>query len=314
MGLFRSLAASARFRAIAVLAVLSAIGGIAVMAPYHGARPNVLVQVHSDVVLVSREGDPSFIRIARSDVLRPGDTLRTDAHGRAIVTYADGTTVLIVESSEFSYVVSETSLGEIVVTMLQSTGRMWYRFSRVLSPGARYELRFPVGAAVVRAGTAFDASVDSDGTTTVVSSDGTVEVVAAGVTVPVAPNQQTVVRPGSAPAAPSATSPQAPPTPEPSSTNAPNATPSAPPASPQPTRQPTTPLPAPTWVPTPTPVPTPTVTPKPLPSASLPVPSILPTPSPTPAASATPTATPAPSILPLPTVSPLPISTLPPVP
>ena len=38
-------------------------------------------------------------------------------------TYADGTTILISEGSEFQYTVSETSLGEIVVTMLQSTGR-----------------------------------------------------------------------------------------------------------------------------------------------------------------------------------------------
>jgi hypothetical protein len=322
-----------RFRLIALAAVLSGTGVVALMAPYHGIRPNVLVEVLSDTVLVDR-GNGSFVAIAGTDVLRPGETLRTDAHGRAILTYADGTTVLIVEGSEFSYVVSETSLGEIVVTMLQSTGRMWYRFARVLSPGARYELRFPVGAAVVRAGTALDASVEADGTTTVVTSEGTIEVVAAGITVPVRSGQQTVVRRGSPPAAPGTAAPAPAPSMAPSaapnagapSTNAPtpapNPSPSAPPPSttPQPSLLPT-PLPTPTLspslVPTPTlaptatpqPTGTPTATPQPTatptPTPILPLPSLLPTATPSPTASPSSSPTPTP-LLPVPTLVPVP--------
>jgi hypothetical protein len=310
LGLLRRRAASGRFRILAVAALLSGAGAVALMAPYHGNRPNVLVEVLADAVLIDH-GDGSFLRVAGTDVLRPGETLRTDAHGRAVLTYADGTTVLVVEGSEFSYVVSETSLGEIIVTMLQSTGRMWYRFSAVLAPGARYELRFPVGAAVVRAGTAFDASVESDGTTTIVTSDGTVEVVAAGVSVPVSSGQQTVVRRGGAPGAPSTATPQpAPtsaPTPTTTATNAP--TPSQT-ASPAPTEQPTPP-PPPTPTVSSTPTPTPTPTPTSIPTASLPLPSLLPTPSPTPTATPTTSPTPSPSIVPLPTLSPLATPTLP---
>ena len=289
-------------RVLAIVGVLSGVSALALMAPYRGAKPNVLVQVLSDTVLVERAG-ASFLPVSGTTVLQPGDSLRTDEHGRAVVTYADGTTVLVAEGSEFQYVVSETSLGEIVVTMLQSAGRMWYRFARVLSPGSRYELRFPVGAAVVRAGTAFDASVEADGTTTIVTSDGSVDVVAAGVTVPVNSNHRTVVRQGSAPAAPSSATPEPPPsaspTPQPSATSSAGATQTTPPTYAPPT---STPAPRPTATPTPTPTPT----------TSLPLPSILPTP--TPSASATPTATATPSLtLPIPTV-PVPTPTLPSVP
>ena len=305
MGLLSGKAAGVVRVGVAAAALLG-VGIVAMMAPYRGTAPGVLVKVVADSVLVNRGGS-SFAPISASTTLEAGQSLRTDHHGRALLTYFDGTTVLIGEDSEFSYVVSQTSLGEIVVTMLQSAGRMWYRVSRALSPGSRYEVHFPVGAAVVRAGSAMDATVGDDGATTVVATEGSVDVSSGGTSVPLRPGQQTVVKRGAPPSSPSL-SPQADAA-SPAPTSSPTAT-AGPPSTPQPTpSSPSAPIVLPSIVPTPTPVPTLTGSPSPSPS-----PLPLPSPSLSPSTSPLPTSNPVSSIVPSLSAPPLPSPTLPSLP
>jgi len=289
----------------AIAGALVAVGTVAFLAPYRGSAPSVLVRVVANTVLVSRDGS-SYAPVSSTTTLDAGQSLRTDNHGRALLTYFDGTTVLIGEESEFSYVVSQTTLGEIVVTMLQSAGRMWYRIARALSPGARYEVHFPVGAAVVRAGSAMDAVVGEDGATTVVASEGSIDVSSGGRSVPLRPGEQTVVKRGATPSTPTTNPETATTSPAPTAGPTANATPSSTPA---PTSPPSLPIVLPSIMPTPTPTPTLTPTPTPTPTGSpSPVPSLLPSASPIP------TSNPAPSILPSLSAPPLPTPTLPALP
>src|SRR2546428_599632 len=75
------------------------------------------------------------IEVATERVVRSGDTIRTNSTGRAIVTYRDGSTVLLDVDSELVIELIGAQDGDIVVRMRQTLGRAWYSVSRALSAG-----------------------------------------------------------------------------------------------------------------------------------------------------------------------------------
>jgi hypothetical protein len=258
----------ARF-AVGAAGALLLFAGLAI-APRSVAAAATLTIIDPSVFV--RHGDAAYESAKNGMALRSGDWVRTDATGRALVTYADGSTVALDPLSEIQIVSVEMTGRNLIVLMVQTAGRAWYVLTNALSPNSRYEIRTPAAAAVIRAGSSLEVDVDADGATTFAVVEG--EAVAT------TPNERIALsRGGSTRFTPRQPSPT------------PAATPTAPA-----TASPSSPTNTPTASPAPTA--TPTASPAPLPTISaLPLPTATPTPVPTPTV---------PPIVPIPTLPPLP--------
>jgi hypothetical protein len=234
------------------------------------AQSVLLDSLASRVTLASPGALADEVTDAR--IIRSGDTVATDATGRAVVTYPDGSTALLEENSALTIEFVRTDAGDYAVRMRQTLGRVWYAVTRAVTLGSRYEVRSAGMASVIRAGSDSYVAVTPDGGTTVTTIHGTVDTSAGGAEVSVPAGSSTTFN---APAdAPSLSTP-VPATPAatatPTFTGAPttNATP--------------TPHPAATLPPVPVSSITPTRTPPPAtPPIAIPKPLAAPTPLPTP--------------------------------
>jgi hypothetical protein len=218
---------------------------------------SALIDVLATRVAVTQGGAPT--EIVGERVVRGGDRIRTDRSGQALITYRDGSTVLVDVDSEIAIELIETDERGVLVRMTQSLGRAWYSLSRTLSVDSRFEVRSAAMASVIRAGSDSYVVVGPGGETTVVATVGTVETAGAGVTVTVGAGSGTSVAVGSAPSSPGPAPSRAPqPTPARSATPTATVTPMAPP--------PSTPMPAPR---TPASQASPTPAPPPIPSSAI---------------------------------------------
>jgi hypothetical protein len=145
----------------------------------------------------------SASEVAAEEIIRSGDTIATDHGGRAVVTYPDGSTALLEESSSLTIEFLQMSAGDYVVRMRQTLGRVWYAVTKAVAFGSRYEVRSAGMASVIRAGSDSYVSVSPAGEATIVTISGTVDTSAGGVdlTLP-AGSSTTVSAAGAAPSDP----------------------------------------------------------------------------------------------------------------
>src|SRR5438270_4053549 len=151
----------------------------------------------------------TYVPVGDSAVLHAGDAVHTDASGRAYITYADGTTLIVEPNTDL---VIDVSVNEsnLFVLVTQNAGRVWYQISRTLSPSARYEVHSGSLAAVVRAGSTVQVDVTDTGTN-VTTVEGSTDTTSAGETVTVDAGNGTTVSSGGAPAAAAPTTATPPP-------------------------------------------------------------------------------------------------------
>src|SRR2546428_4711786 len=130
------------------------------------------VRVLSGQVMVRHAG-ADFTAAIDGDVLHEGDTIRTGADGRAVLTYFEGSSVTIEPTTELTIDAASTSSdGGTIVGMSQSFGRTWHVVTKLITGSSRYEVRTPASTASVR-GTEFQVDADND-STTVSTTEGTV--------------------------------------------------------------------------------------------------------------------------------------------
>lgn len=249
---------------------------------------SALVDVLAARVTVGHGG--SSLEIAGERVVRGGDRIRTDASGQALITYRDGSTVLLDADSELVIELIQADERGILVRMTQTLGRAWYTLSRTLSGGSRFDVHSPAMASVIRAGSGSYVVVGPDGETTIVATQGSVQTEGGGVSVTVDAGSSTSVSVGSTPSSPApGSAPVPPPTPAPTATLTPgrSSTPTAAPTA--------TPTAAPSSTRAPTPFGSPTAPSSRAPTASptnvISVPSASATPQPLPALTVQPTRT-----------------------
>jgi hypothetical protein len=221
---------------IAVVGAL--VGSMFVTSSPASAQSALLDALSRRVTLAHPSGAAG--EISAEQIIRSGDTVATDETGRAVITYADGSTALLEESSALTIEFVQTSAGDYAVRMQQTLGRVWYAVTRAVTLGTRYEVRSAGMASVIRAGSDSYVTVSPTGETTVVTISGSVDTSAGGVEVSVpAGSSTTVSGPGATPLpvrpAPTTTQPAA-------STPSPKVQPpSAPSSTTTPTRAPTKP-------------------------------------------------------------------------
>jgi len=188
---------------VARVCVCAGVGGALLLSLFLASTPAsaqsaLLDALSTRVTLAHPNGSTG--EVAAEQIIRSGDTVATDDSGRAVVTYPDGSTALLEESSALTIEFVQTSAGDYVIRMQQTLGRVWYAVSRAVTLGSRYEVRSASMASVIRAGSDSYVTVSPDGETTVVTITGTVDTSAGGVDVSVpAGSSTTVSAPGAAP-------------------------------------------------------------------------------------------------------------------
>jgi hypothetical protein len=165
------------------LAACAAVG-IAILGGTLAVTPTVaqsaLIEPLASRVMLYRAG--VVVPLLGSQVARSGDTVVTDATGRAVVTYPDGSTTTLDPSSAITIEYARSSAGDWVIHVEQTVGRVWYAVARTLGLGGRYQVRTPAMASVVRAGSG--SFVAADGSTITLPPAGTTLVVVAANAVP----------------------------------------------------------------------------------------------------------------------------------
>ena len=137
-------------------------------------------------------------------VLGPGDTVKTGADARAVLTYFEGSTVEIEPDSELVIDAAHSNPdGSTVIVMQQNLGATWHVVTHLVQGGSRYEVHTTTATASVR-GTQFQVGVNAELSTTVTTTEGDVATSDPGATTTVEVTQglQTTTKKGEAPQAP----------------------------------------------------------------------------------------------------------------
>lgn len=153
-----------------VLAIaLGAMGAVS-NAKVFGATTSLTV-LSGDVMVRRAGGD--FVAAFDGQVLSEGDTIRTGADARAVLTYFEGSTVTIEPDTQLTIDNASTLAdGGTVVVMTQAFGRSWHVVTKLITGSSKYDVRTPASTASVR-GTEFEVNSDGD-QTTVSTTEGTV--------------------------------------------------------------------------------------------------------------------------------------------
>jgi hypothetical protein len=122
-----------------------------------------------------RASGGDWVQVTGPQVVKNGDSIRTDANGKALLTFFTGTEVEILSSAELAVTdFEETPDGGHVITLNQLGGETEHRVARIVDTQSRYEIDTPSATLTVR-GTAFGVDVAPDGATHVEVTEGVVQ-------------------------------------------------------------------------------------------------------------------------------------------
>lgn len=188
------------------IALLLLIPAVLLAAQRPGAAASTVLTVFSGGVSVS-SGAATFAEAHDGDLLRNGDSVRTDGAGHALVTFFDGSTLELEPSTLLTIDTASSSPdGSKTIGLTQTLGRTWASVQKLTHADSRFEIRTPTSTAAVR-GTGFFTEVLASGETNVQTTDGTVAVTAQGQTVLVTAGLSTNVLPNAAPTTPAPSAP-----------------------------------------------------------------------------------------------------------
>lgn len=187
-----------------VLAI--ALGATGVLTPKNqrtalGASTTLAI-ISGDVQV--RHGTGNYTAADDGMVLAPGDSVRTGADARAVLTYFEGSTVEIEPMSELAIEVAHGNPdGSTVIEMRQQLGTTWHVVTHLVQGGSKYDVHTTASTASVR-GTQFIVGVDAEQTTSVATTEGNVATsdTAATTTVAVTPGLITTTKNGQKPTPP----------------------------------------------------------------------------------------------------------------
>jgi hypothetical protein len=122
-----------------------------------------------------RASGGDWVQVTGPQIVKNGDSIRTDANGKALLTFFTGTEVEILSSAELEVTsFEETPDGGHVITLNQLGGETEHRVARIVDSQSSYEINTPSATLTVR-GTAFGVQVAPDGATHVEVTEGVVQ-------------------------------------------------------------------------------------------------------------------------------------------
>jgi len=188
--------------AFVIAIVLGATGALVPAGQAAASGASTLTILSGSVLLRHAGGD--FGPAADGTVLVAGDTIKTGAAARAVLTYFEGSTVEMEPDSELTIDAARSDPnGDTIIVMYQDLGVTWNVVTHLLTTGSLYEIHTSTATASVR-GTQFTVAVAPDGTTIQSTTEGAVADtdVQGTTTVLTPPGFQTITHRGEAPAPP----------------------------------------------------------------------------------------------------------------
>jgi hypothetical protein len=152
-------------------------------------------------VLVMKSGGNGWVSGETGLALGPDDKIRTEIGSNAAVTFFEGSTVELAESTEIG--LAELSREETVnnIKVKQEIGKTVSRVKKLVDPASSYEVETVAAIASVR-GTTVHVYVDESGKTVVGNEEGVVGVAAQGVEVILPEGTHSTIVPGESPGEP----------------------------------------------------------------------------------------------------------------
>lgn len=129
------------------------------------------------------------------------DRIKTEARGRASLTFFDGSVIDIAENTGVALKELDTSGQAKKIKIQQDIGSTFNRVKKLADPASSYEIETPAAVAGVR-GTEFWVHVFPGGATVVVNIDGLIAVSAGGAEVILQPGMKSTIIPGQTPGQP----------------------------------------------------------------------------------------------------------------
>ncbi len=161
-----------RNKLIAVLLILFVVPAVIYAQPGQLAAT---LEVLSAGVEVQRVGTTSFIPVRVEAIVGVGDTIRTDATGRARITFfADGVDTELLPQTEYRISRFEGDNETFTLSVEVLVGQTTQRIGRALSIGSSYEIETPTMALTAR-GTEFMVRVEATGRAGMLVSEGMVQ-------------------------------------------------------------------------------------------------------------------------------------------
>ena len=158
-----------------------------------------MLSISEGDVFVMKSGTDQWVKAAVGMSLEPGDTLKTDNHSNAMITFFDGSTIELQASSQVG--VSEQNLaretGTITILLKQEIGKTLSRVTKLTDSASRYEVETPAGVAAVR-GSIMLLQVSKNGAT-VTNQQGDIWAIAQGVELQIPEGAKGIMVPGKAP-------------------------------------------------------------------------------------------------------------------
>ena len=134
--------------------------------------------------------------------LLAGSRIRTETNSNAVLTFIDGSTSKLESGTEVSVVTSEyKDAFSVKVVLNQQSGKVWNYIQKTGDRTTDFQIRTP-SASIAAQGTSFSTEVDASGITRVNTVDGIVKVSSQEQEVYLAMDQQTQIKPGTAPETP----------------------------------------------------------------------------------------------------------------
>lgn len=132
-------------------------------------------------VEVQRVNTSTWLPVRLEGIVGVGDRIRTDATGRARITFfADGTETELLPNTEYHIQTFSGSSEQFTITAEVLIGQTLQRLSRILDSNSSYNILTP-GMGLVARGTEFAVRVESNGRSAMLVSEGLVGANAAGV-------------------------------------------------------------------------------------------------------------------------------------
>jgi hypothetical protein len=188
--------------AFVIAVIFGATGALVPTAQVAAFGASTLTIISGPVAVRHAGGD--FAAADDGAVLAAGDTVKTGADARAILTYFEGSTVEMEPDSEVTIDSAHSDPdGSTIIVMQQNLGITWHVVTHLITAGSMYEVHTTTSTASVR-GTQFTVAVAADETTTESTTEGAVANTDAQrtATVLTPPGQQTTTKKGEAPARP----------------------------------------------------------------------------------------------------------------
>jgi hypothetical protein len=146
---------AARSVSLLVVAVLAVGTGILVAAPAGAADALAHLKITADNVQVKQKGKSGFVDAKDGMALKQGDSVKTDADGRAEIDYDDGSLTRLAGSTVFTISKLTDVRGGRQTQGTLSVGETWNRAAKVSETGS-FEVKAGGTTAAVE-GTAFVA-------------------------------------------------------------------------------------------------------------------------------------------------------------